>query len=314
MRRGEAERAGSAAERRQSLQLRALAPDEQLDREVEPDRHRPERRGDQPRVAIAGVDQRQHHPDRQPDGAVLAEQGQALRHALRGRRVAAGPHRVEEASVELLEHRAQNTVRAPMASQADLKRLTEYEEGFRHAGLPLFSEDRSPYEDVFNRAAPLLALVFLGEMLGAGNLDWSWWQNLLAVAGGLAILLVSFGLLNRARGRPFRTVPERLGKTELAGFVLLPALLPLIFGGPGRQRRRHRGRQPRPARADLRGRLARAGLDRPLGLPSPRQPAPLSADADREGGAAARDLRAALLPHPGALGNLLQPDPRHLRD
>jgi hypothetical protein len=118
-----------------------------------------------------------------------------------------------------------------MASTTDSERLRECELEFRRAGLPLFSEDTSPYEDVFNRAAPLLGLVFLGEMLGAGNLDWSWWQNLAAVVGGLTILLVALALANRARGRPLRAIPERLGLTELAGFVLVPALLPLIFGG-----------------------------------------------------------------------------------
>jgi hypothetical protein len=117
----------------------------------------------------------------------------------------------------------------PMASEAE--RLEEYEAGFRRAGLPLFSEDISPYEDVFNRAAPLLVLVLIGELLGAGNLEWSWWQNVLAVAGGLVIVLAAMAVLNRARGRPPRAIPERLGKAELAGFVLIPAVLPLIFGG-----------------------------------------------------------------------------------
>ncbi len=116
-----------------------------------------------------------------------------------------------------------------MASVSE--RLADYERSFRHAGLPLFSEDISPYEDVFNRAAPLLALVLLGELLGAGQLDWTWWQNALAVAGGLAIVLVAMAIGNRARGRPLRAIPQRLGKTELAGFVLVPTLLPLIFGG-----------------------------------------------------------------------------------
>ena len=116
-----------------------------------------------------------------------------------------------------------------MPSESD--RLEEYERSFRRAGLPLFAEDFSAAEDVFNRATPLLALVFLGEMLGAGQLDWPWWQNALAIAGGLAILLTGVGLLNRARGRPLSAVPERLGRTELAGFVLIPALLPLVFGG-----------------------------------------------------------------------------------
>lgn len=68
-------------------------------------------------------------------------------------------------------------------------------------------------------------------MLGAGNLNWTWWQNVLAVAGGLTILLLAVALMNRARGRPFSAIPRRLGKTELAVFVLVPAVLPLIFGG-----------------------------------------------------------------------------------
>jgi hypothetical protein len=109
--------------------------------------------------------------------------------------------------------------------------LGDYERRFRAAGLPLFIEDRSAPEDIFNRAAPLLGLLFIGEMLGAGDLDWAWWQNLLAVAAGLAILLAALALLNLARGRRFSAIPDRLGYTELAGFVLIPALLPLIFGG-----------------------------------------------------------------------------------
>ena len=114
---------------------------------------------------------------------------------------------------------------------SDSERVQHYEESFRRAGLPLFSEEISPYEDVFNRAAPLLALVLVGELLGAGQLDWTWWQNLLAVTGGLVILLAAMAVVNRARGRPARAIPERLGRTELAGFVLIPALLPLVFGG-----------------------------------------------------------------------------------
>jgi hypothetical protein len=114
---------------------------------------------------------------------------------------------------------------------SDAERLRSYEDGFRRAGLPLFSEDVSPYEDIFNRAAPLLGIVLLGELLGAGQLDWTWWQNVLAITGGLVILIVVVAIGNRARGRPLRAIPERLGKTELAGFVLVPAVLPLIFGG-----------------------------------------------------------------------------------
>jgi hypothetical protein len=110
-------------------------------------------------------------------------------------------------------------------------RLSAYEREFRRAGLPLFVEGFSATTDVFNRAAPLLGLVFLAELLGAGQLDWSWWQNLLALVGGLAILIAGMVAINVIQGRPMRAIPTRLGKTELAGFVVLPALLPLIFGG-----------------------------------------------------------------------------------
>jgi hypothetical protein len=111
------------------------------------------------------------------------------------------------------------------------ERLAEYERRFRRAGLPLFIEGFAASTDVFNRAVPVLALVFCGEMLGAIQLDWSPLANVAAAIGGLAILLVSIGIVNRMRDRPFWSVPRTVGKVELAAFVLLPALLPLIFGG-----------------------------------------------------------------------------------
>ena len=52
------------------------------------------------------------------------------------------------------------------------RRIRELERGFRSAGLPLLTEDYSATEDVFTRAIPLLAVVFVLEILGAINLDW----------------------------------------------------------------------------------------------------------------------------------------------
>ncbi len=106
-----------------------------------------------------------------------------------------------------------------------------YEMQFRRAGLPMFVEGFSASTDVFNRAAPVLGLVVIAELMGAGQLDWSWWQNVLALAGGVAVVIGGIVAINLLAGRPARAVPNRIGKTELAGFVLLPALLPLIFGG-----------------------------------------------------------------------------------
>jgi hypothetical protein len=50
-----------------------------------------------------------------------------------------------------------------------MDQLAEHERCFRRADLPLFIEDRPAREDIFNRAAPFLGIVFVGEMLGAGN-------------------------------------------------------------------------------------------------------------------------------------------------
>jgi hypothetical protein len=112
--------------------------------------------------------------------------------------------------------------------------IADYETRFRRAGLPLFIAERSAATDVFNRAVPLLGLVFLGEMLGALNLEWSPLVNLAALAGGLATLLVAIALTNKARGRPAAAIPQDVGRVELALFVIVPALLPLVFNGQWR--------------------------------------------------------------------------------
>jgi hypothetical protein len=113
-------------------------------------------------------------------------------------------------------------------------RIDACRERFRESGLPLLDEDFSASTNVFNRAAPLLALVFLGEMLGAIKLEWGLLANLGAALAGLAILLAVAAVLNRWRGRPLTAMPRTVGRAELAAFVLVPAVLPLIFGGQGR--------------------------------------------------------------------------------
>jgi len=113
--------------------------------------------------------------------------------------------------------------------------LGTFERRFRRAGLPLFIEDYSATEDIFNRSVPLLGLVFLGEVSLSLEKDWSLIANVAAVAGGLGILLLAIGVVNRLRGRPFTTRPERFGRPELIAFVLVPAVLPLVFGLQMRQ-------------------------------------------------------------------------------
>jgi hypothetical protein len=111
------------------------------------------------------------------------------------------------------------------------RRIRELERRFRSAGLPLLTENYSATEDVFTRAIPLLAVVFVFEILGAINLDWPAALNVLALLGGVALLLGAFGLLNVSRGRALFSIPRKLGVPELTAFVVLPVVLPLVFGG-----------------------------------------------------------------------------------
>jgi mycothiol synthase len=113
--------------------------------------------------------------------------------------------------------------------------IADYERRFRSAGLPNLIEGYSATEDVFTRALPFLGLVFVVEMLGAVNLEWdSMLANVAAVAGGVVLMLGAFGVLNVLRGRPFASIPGKVGTPELAAFVVLPSALPIVFGGQWR--------------------------------------------------------------------------------
>jgi hypothetical protein len=120
----------------------------------------------------------------------------------------------------------------PLDDSADAPALVAAtEEWFLHRGIPHFIDRYRASEDVFTRTLPALTLVFLLEVLGAVNLDWVWWANLLALVGGAAVLVGAWSLVNRARGRPWHQRPDEVGTVELAIFVLVPASLPLVFGG-----------------------------------------------------------------------------------
>lgn len=100
----------------------------------------------------------------------------------------------------------------------------------RH-GLPHFIHNYSASKDVFTRTLPVLTLVFLIEVLGALNLEWGWLANTGAVLLGLGILLAGWAIANRLRNRPALARPESVGGVEITVFVVVPAALPLLFGG-----------------------------------------------------------------------------------
>lgn len=109
---------------------------------------------------------------------------------------------------------------------------SDYERRFRRDGLPTFIRGYSAAEDVFNRALPVLGVVFILQIQGAMNLEWSLLANLGLLAAGLVVLLGGVALLNHLQGRPFSAVPRRLGRPELTAFCVLPALLPLLAAQP----------------------------------------------------------------------------------
>lgn len=113
-------------------------------------------------------------------------------------------------------------------SDPDIRARTE--EWFLSRGIPHFIEDYSATRDVLTRTAPTLLLILFLEILGAANRDFPWWGNVLAIAGGAALVLASWGLANKIRHRPTFARPNTVGPIEVAIFIVTPGLLPLVFG------------------------------------------------------------------------------------
>jgi hypothetical protein len=114
------------------------------------------------------------------------------------------------------------------AELADTREATE--RWFVRAGLPHLIRDYSVREDILTRALPVLVLVFLVEILLAGDLEWRWWQNALALLGAVAIVLMVTAASNNLRGRRPFALPDSVGAVELGVFLLVPPLLRLAFG------------------------------------------------------------------------------------
>jgi hypothetical protein len=106
---------------------------------------------------------------------------------------------------------------------------------FIRRGLPHLIESYSASRDILTRATPALTAIFLIELFTATKSDWPWWANLLALLAAFAIALGGWAMVNRWRGRRPLARPVEVGVAEVAVFVLVPALLPAVFGQQLRQ-------------------------------------------------------------------------------
>ncbi|MEA2973784.1 MAG: hypothetical protein QOG82_2242 [Actinomycetota bacterium] len=109
--------------------------------------------------------------------------------------------------------------------------VKQVEEWFLSRGVPHFIDGYSVTRDVFTRTLPPLTLILLLELALALNSHWAWWVNVLVAGGSFAALLGVWAVTNALRHRSLFARPDRVGATELAVFVLVPAVLPLLAGG-----------------------------------------------------------------------------------
>lgn len=128
-----------------------------------------------------------------------------------------------------MRRRAGSPTNKTVAVTSEARLLADTEHWFWKRGIPHFIEDYRVTDDVFTRITPLLIVVFVLEVAGAIDLTWTWWQNLLAIAAALALVLAIWVLVNRQRGRKLLRLPDDVGGVELAIFIVVPALLPLVF-------------------------------------------------------------------------------------
>ena len=114
-------------------------------------------------------------------------------------------------------------------AEATTSRREAVERWFIRRGVPHVIHDYRASTDVFTRAVPFLALVFLVETFASFGDRFDGWAQFGVFWAGAAIALGAVAAVNRLRGRRLFQLPDRVGAIELAVFVLVPPVLPALF-------------------------------------------------------------------------------------
>ena len=110
-------------------------------------------------------------------------------------------------------------------------RRSDLERWFIRRGVPHFIEPYAAGPDVWSRAIPVLVVAYIAGGLNALDLrNWSWQRNVAAGAFVALVLVVTWALTNRMRGRPAFSRPRELGVPELAAFLIGPVIPSVVFG------------------------------------------------------------------------------------
>jgi hypothetical protein len=125
------------------------------------------------------------------------------------------------------------SVAAPTSDQArtdETRTLEAIESWFVAEGIPHFVADHSPTRVVLRRAAPVLVVYLAVTLLMTASFTWSFEVNVLAVLGAAALVIGGWIAVNIVRGRNWLSLPDRFGYFEVAAFLIIPALPPLVIG------------------------------------------------------------------------------------
>jgi hypothetical protein len=116
-----------------------------------------------------------------------------------------------------------------MAPPAD-PAIAAVEAWFVSRGVPHFAVAVSPTRAALRRAAPVLVAYLGVTVLMTASFAWSFEVNMLALAVAAAVVIAGWAFVNILRGRHWRSLPDRVGPLEVAAFLIIPALPPLIVG------------------------------------------------------------------------------------